>query len=75
MKYLCDLLSELENKHIFYELSKIREDSIMIEVAVPGERWEKEVFTDEHIEIERFISTGEIEDASMLNVLFKNFSD
>jgi hypothetical protein len=32
----------------------------MVLVTVPGERWEVEFFADGSIEVERFISNGEI---------------
>ncbi len=30
----------------------------MVEVVVPGQRWEVEFFQDSHIEVEKFISNG-----------------
>ena len=32
-------LNVLEERKIYYRLSKMRPESIMIEVAVPGQRW------------------------------------
>ncbi|MED1802718.1 hypothetical protein [Brevibacillus porteri] len=72
---LNDLLNKLEERHIFYRLSKIRSESIMIEVAVPGQRWEIEMMEDGTIEIEKFISDGDIYDEKELDVLFRDFSD
>ena len=67
-------LDELEEKKIHYELGKIR-DSILVEIAVPGERWEVEYFEDGHVEVERFFSKGEIRDETELEVLFREFAD
>ena len=83
MKYiveLIELLEKLEEKKIYYKLNKVRENTIMIEVVVPGERWEIELNsygTKEEcdIEIERFIGNGEIHDESLLEELFEKFSD
>ena len=36
---LIELLNKLEKHRIYYKLNKIRFDAIMIEIAVPGERW------------------------------------
>ncbi|MGG4443059.1 hypothetical protein [Brevibacillus fortis] len=72
---LNDLLNKLEERHIFYRLSKIRSESIMIEVAVPGQRWEIEMMEDGTIEIEKFISDGDMYDEKELDVLFRDFSD
>lgn len=75
MKSLYDFLSELEEKNIFFKLSRIRDDSIMVEIAVPGERWEVEFFSDEHVEVERFKSMGDVEDESALEILFEKFGE
>ena len=71
---LLNFLNELENRKIYYRLNKVR-DSIMVEIAVPGQRWEVEFFSDGNIEIEKFISDGEIYDKSELKNLLANFSD
>jgi hypothetical protein len=71
---LINFLNKLENKKIYYKLSKIR-DSILVEVSVPGERWEIEFFVDGNIEIEKFLSNGTIYNKNELKTLFRNFSD
>lgn len=45
MRKLIDFLEKLEEKKIYYRLNIIR-DSIMVEIAVPGQRWEVEFFAD-----------------------------
>jgi len=45
MKQLIEFLEALEEKKIYFRLNKIR-DSILVEIAVPGERWEVEFFED-----------------------------
>lgn len=72
---LNHFLNKLKDSNIFYRLSKIRSEAIMVEVAVPGQRWEIEFMDDGAIEIEKFISDGEMYDAAELEVLFKGFSD
>ena len=79
---LIELLEKLEEKKIYYKLNKTRDDTIMIEVAVPGQRWEIEYNTygksPEHnckIEIEKFISNGILYDEGELEALFRGFSD
>jgi hypothetical protein len=54
---LLGFLDRLEESKLHYRLAHVR-DSIMVEIAVPGERWEIEFFDSGEIEIERFISTG-----------------
>ena len=74
MDRLLPFLDRLEEKKIYYRLNRVR-DAIMVEVAVPGERWEIEFFEDNHIEAERFVSDGEILDERELHDLFMRFSD
>ncbi|MFD1205525.1 MULTISPECIES: hypothetical protein [Sporosarcina] len=68
-------LNQLDQNKIIYRLSKIRSESVLVEVAVPGERWEVEFMDDGTVEIEKFIAEGTMYDAKELDVLFKNFSD
>ncbi len=82
MKYLSEfiaLLEKLEHNNIYYKLNKIRDNSLMIEVAVPGERWEIELVSYDNekfnIEIEKFKSNGEITSTSELDILFNLFKD
>ena len=74
MEKLLEFLNELEAKKIYYKLNKVR-DAIMVEIAVPGERWEVEFFDDGNIEIEKFISSGDIFDESELKAFFEKYSD
>jgi hypothetical protein len=57
MGKLLAFLERLEGLKLHYTLTHVR-DSIMIEIAVPGERWEVEFFDNGDVEIERFVSTG-----------------
>lgn len=78
LRALFDLLSRLDEARIHYALDRVREDAIMIKVAVPGQRWEIELVDegDEFTwEIERFASSGKLEDESILDELFARFSD
>ena len=79
---LINLLEKLEEKKIHYKLNKTRDNTIMVEVAVPGQRWEIEYNTcsksPKHnckIEIEKFVSNGILYDESELETLFRDFSD
>ena len=60
---MFDFLDLLESRKIYFTLSRIR-DSVLVEVSVPGERWEVEFFAD-----------GIIYDGSELNVLFAEHSN
>jgi hypothetical protein len=72
------LLQRLDRAKICYRLSRSRDEALMIEADVPGERWEIELvdYGDEfQWEIERFRSNGKIDDESAIEELFANFSD
>src|SRR5205814_5666805 len=74
---VLDLLRRLDEAKIAHRLGQARDDALMIEVDVPGERWEIEFvdYGDEvHIEIERFRSNGKIYDESLLDELFARYS-
>ena len=69
MKKLITFLERLEERKIYYKLNKVR-NAIMVEVAIPGERWEVEFFVDGDVEVEKFISNAEIFDEKELEQLF-----
>jgi hypothetical protein len=47
----------------------------LIEISVPGQRWEVEFIYDSSVQIEKFISTGMIFKEQELIELFDKFSD
>ncbi|WP_156029150.1 hypothetical protein [Bacillus gaemokensis] len=53
LKEFIHFLNKLEDNHIFYKLSRARSESVMVEVTVPGQRWEIEFFGDGTVEIEK----------------------
>lgn len=75
IKDLNSFLNKLDECKIYYKINKIRNESIMVEVTVPGQRWEVEFMDDGTIEIEKFISDGTIYDNSELAVLFNDYTD
>lgn len=74
MKELEEFLRRLEQCGIFFKLDRIREGSVLVEVAVPGQRWEVEFMTDGAVEIEVFKSDGEIEGREAIERLFAEFA-
>jgi len=72
---LMEFLSNLEQGKIHYSLDHNRDHAIMIIVTVPGERWEVEFFGDGSVDVERFISDGEIHGETALNELFSQYSE
>jgi hypothetical protein len=72
---LFDFIAQLKSKKIAFTLTSVRDDTIMVQVAVPGERWEVEFFKDGTIEVERFSSPGEIAGKAVIDELFQRFGE
>jgi hypothetical protein len=71
---LLDFLNRLDEAKFTYRLSHFREETVAVELAVPGERWEVEFFADGTIEVERFRSDGHVSaDESLLTDLFTKY--
>jgi hypothetical protein len=72
---LLSFLNELRKGKIHYRLDQFRDDAIMVEIAVPGERWEVEFLDDGTVEAELFRSDGTIHGGSALDDLIRKHSD
>jgi len=72
---LMAFLADLEKGKIYYNLAHQRDNAILVDIVVPGERWEVEFFDDGSVEVERFISAGEIADEAALSELLAKYSD
>ena len=69
---LLDLLNRLDAAHIHYRMEHIRPDSIMLDIAVPGWRWEIEFMADSSLDIERFRSEAGVQnDPTLIEKLFE----
>ena len=75
LEKLLDFLSELDRRKIFFKLTRVRDEAIMVEIAVPGERREVEFFGDGRVEVEIFKSPGVIGGEEELDRLLKEFAD
>ncbi|NEP58838.1 MAG: hypothetical protein F6K31_17765, partial [Symploca sp. SIO2G7] len=67
---LVSFLQKLDQQGMSYTLGHHREEAVMVTVAVPGERWEVEFLSDGSVEVEKFISNGEIVGEELLSELF-----
>ena len=74
-RQLMAFLKHLEQAHMHYMLASHREEAIMVLVTVPGERWEIEFFSDGAVEVERFLSNGEIGGKEALHELLTRYAD
>jgi hypothetical protein len=72
---LTALLTEFEQKGISYSLAHNRDEAIMVIAAAPGERWEIEFLDDGSVEIERFISDGQIYGQEVLSELLARYTE
>ena len=69
---LLDLLNRLDAARLYYKLDHTRPDSVMVDVAVPGWRWEIEFMADGSLDIERYQSVSGVEnDPSLVEALFQ----
>lgn len=72
---LTQFLAQLDAEQIYHTLSHHREESVMVNIAVSGQRWEVEFFVDGSVEVEKFISAGDITDEATLSELFEKYGD
>jgi hypothetical protein len=70
-KQLLGFLDRLDTAHIYYTLGHTRPESVMVDISLPGWRWEVEFMIDGSIQIERYESvTGVEDDPQLLEELF-----
>jgi hypothetical protein len=65
----------LDAAQIHYRLTRPRDEAIMVEIVVPGERWEMEFFADSHVEVEVFSSSTGVVGEERVNNLFERHFD
>lgn len=53
-----EFISELDASQTHYVLTSVREGAVMVQVTLPGERWEIEFFDGRDPEVEVFLSDG-----------------
>lgn len=75
MSELLTFLARLKSAHIYYSLADPTEGAIMVEISVPGERWEVEFHHDGRIAVEVFVSSRGVQGSELLEDLFRRFSD
>ncbi len=69
------LLDRLRRANILHRVTPHGRGNGVIHVEVTGERWEIEYFENHPIEVEVFISTGEIAGEAALERLFQAHAD
>ena len=72
---LLEFLDKLKAANIHYVLADPTDGAIMVEISVPGERWEVEFHEGGQIDVEVFVSKGGVRDAELLKDLFHRFTD
>lgn len=70
---LVVFLQNLEQQKVSYMLGHYRDEAIMVTVVMPGERWEVEFLSSGSVEVEKFISNGEIAGEEALRELFTKY--
>lgn len=66
---LHEFLRELTETRTYFRLTSVREGAVMVEVALPDERWEIEFFEDHEPVIEVYRSDGIVFGEEKLNEL------
>jgi len=72
---LLRFLEQLRAAHIHYALSDPTEGAIMVQISVPGERWEVEFHQDGTVGVEVFASSAGVQGPEIIEDLFQRFSD
>lgn len=68
---LLGFLNRLDRARIHYTLGHTRPESVMVDISLPGWRWEVEFMMDGSIQIERYESASGVEDdPGLLDELF-----
>jgi len=75
LEKVLELLRRLKQAKIYCKLAHNQEDAIAIEVAVPGQRWEIDCYTNGMINVEIFKSSGTIRNQDAIDELIRDFSD
>ena len=70
-----ELIDLLNDAQIWFTLKTVRDNAVMFECVVPGQRWEAEVFPDGHVDLEVFKSSGPIGDKNELVELITEFAE
>jgi len=70
-----DFLRELDETRTYYRLTSVRDGAVMVEVALPDERWEIEFFDNREPEIEVYRSDGTIFGPEKLDELRERISE
>ncbi len=68
-------LTKLEAERISYTLAHYLENAVMVTISIPGERWEAEFFEDGSVEVEKFVSDGEIYEENSLQTFFERYTE
>jgi hypothetical protein len=69
------LVERLKQAGIWHETACYREGALSVIIRVPGAYWEVDFLADGDVDVERFVSKGDIEDESALDELFAQFSE
>lgn len=75
LESVLGFLESLESASIHYQLASVRPEALMVNVAVPGERWEIEFLASGTVEVEIFTSDGTMHGEERLAELVARFSE
>ncbi len=64
-----EFIRNLDATRTHYTVTSVREGAVMVQVTLPGERWEVEFFDDREPEVEVFRSDGTVSGPERLSEL------
>ena len=70
-----EFIRELDASGTRYAVTSVRDGAVMVEVTLPGERWEVEFFDDRQPEIEVFVSDGTVHGPEKFAELWEKAKD
>ena len=65
MSPLFKIIKSLEGARVHFYIERTRQDSVSLNITIPGERIEIDIFEDDHIEISRFRGDESVESLDM----------
>jgi hypothetical protein len=72
---LYRILAQLEAAQIHFTLTRVREETVMIEANVPDRHYEIEVFANGEIEVEVYKSDSQIGGQELIDELLRDYSE
>ncbi len=74
MDDFIDFLRHLDKHNIPYDIDRTGDDYVMVNIDIPGERWEVNFSDDGEVAAERFGNMGDVAGQEIMDYLYDNYS-